>query len=358
MANEEHLKILKQGVDVWNQWRKENPKVCPDLCGADLSYENLGGMSFGDTNPKMEKHIGVNLDGANLCEANLLGAILSGANLNSANLRRAKLLRVNLSQANLCKTNLEDAELMHAYLYKVDLSRANLSNTNLTYARLIETNFEKANLTGCKVYGVSAWGLKLKDAIQTNLVITPDSEPTITVDNLEVAQFIYLLLYNEKIRHVIDTITSKVVLILGRFTDERKKVLEAIKEQLRKHDYLPVMFDFPPSDNRDLTETINILGRLAKFVIVDITDPRSVPQELQAIVPHCPSVPIQPILQASTDEYGMFEHFKNYPWVLKVYRYDNSENLLASLEKQVIIPAEAKVKELLKLKRERDSCEQ
>jgi len=49
-----------------------------------------------------------------------------------------------------------------------------------------------------------------------NLIITDDNEPTITVDNLEVAQFIYLLLNNQKIRDVIDTITSKVVLILGR----------------------------------------------------------------------------------------------------------------------------------------------
>ena len=61
---------------------------------------------------------------------------------------------------------------------------------------------------------------------QRNLVITPEHEPEITVDNIEVAQFIYLMLNNEKVREVIDTITSKAVLILGRFTEERKPVLE------------------------------------------------------------------------------------------------------------------------------------
>ncbi len=73
--------------------------------------------------------------------------------------------------------------------------------------------------------------MQLKGATQLNLLITPNraDEPTITIDNLNVAQFIYLLLNNKEIREVIDTITSKVVLILGRFTNERKKVLDAVK---------------------------------------------------------------------------------------------------------------------------------
>jgi hypothetical protein len=101
-----------------------------------------------------------------------------------------------------------------------------------------------ADLTGCRIYGVSAWGVKLDNAKQQNLIITPANEPQITVDNLEVAQFIYLLLHNEKIRDVIDTITSKATLILGRFTEDRKVVLDAMRDKLRDRGYLPILFDF------------------------------------------------------------------------------------------------------------------
>ena len=85
-----------------------------------------------------------------------------------------------------------------------------------------------ADLTGCRIYGASAWDLILDGAKQQDLIITPEDEPAITVDNIEVAQFVYLLLHNQKIRDVIDT-TSKAVLILGRFTDDRKTVLDALK---------------------------------------------------------------------------------------------------------------------------------
>jgi hypothetical protein len=139
---------------------------------------------------------------------------------------------------------------------------------------------------------------------------------------------------------VIDTITSKVVLILGRFTDERKAVLDALREELRKRNYLPILFDFSVPATRDITETISLLARMARFVVADITDAKSIPQELAVIVPDLPSVPVQPLLLEGSDEYGMFEHFKRYPWVLETYRYPSSERLIASLGEHVIRPAE------------------
>jgi hypothetical protein len=182
--------------------------------------------------------------------------------------------------------------------------------------------------------------MKLNGAKQQNLVITPANEPEITVDNVEVAQFVYLMLHNEKIRDVIDTITSKVVLILGRFTDERKAVLDALRDELRKRDYLPILFDFVVPSTRDITETISLLARMARFVVADITDAKSIPQELAVIVPDLPSVPVQPLLLEGSAEYGMFEHFKRYPWVLKAYRYHSSERLIAGLGEHVIGPPE------------------
>src|SRR6516165_2047297 len=182
---------------------------------------------------------------------------------------------------------------------------------NLRSASLVSTDFTGADLTGCRIYGVSAWSLKLEGAKQQNLIITTRDEPEITVDNIEVAQFIYLMLHNEKVRDVIDTITSKAVLILGRFTAERKAVLDALREELRKRDYLPILFDFDVPATRDITETVSLLARMARFIIADLTDPSSIPKELEAIVPDL-AVPVQPLLEGASRSYAMFKDYRKY----------------------------------------------
>ena len=41
VADKEQLAILKQGVDVWNKWREENPYVVTNLSGAKLNDADL-----------------------------------------------------------------------------------------------------------------------------------------------------------------------------------------------------------------------------------------------------------------------------------------------------------------------------
>jgi len=123
----------------------------------------------------------------------------------------------------------------------------------------------------------------------------------------------------------------KAVLILGRFTAERKPVLDAIRAVLREQNLVPILFDFEGPRNRDLTETISTLAHLSRAIVADLTDPRSVPHELMAVVPALPSVPVQPIVAQSETEYATFEHLARYPWVAAVFRYSGPEELGAWL---------------------------
>jgi hypothetical protein len=192
------------------------------------------------------------------------------------------------------------------------------------------------------------WNVDLKGASQHGLIITEDTENSITVDDLRLAQFIHLLLDTKEIRQVIDTITTKVVLILGRFTAERRAVLDAVSQQLKIRNYAPIIFDFDKPLSRDLTETIITLASMARFVIADISSAKSIPQELSHIIPYLPSVPIQPLLLFNDPEYAMFEHWRRFPWVLPEFIYEDEEHLLSSLAEKVIEPAERKRAEQIK----------
>jgi hypothetical protein len=260
MANDDHVALLKKGldawkkgVDVWNAWRNENSTIHLDLMQRDLKGEDLSRA---------------NLSGADLTEAFLRGAKLIGA---------TKLRGTDLIDADLSDANLSGADLTGAKLIRAKLIGAKLGGANLTHAVLVDTNLTDADLTGCRVYGGAAWNLTLDGAKQQNLIITQEKEPEITVDNIEVAQFIYLLLHNEKIRDVIDTIGKKGVLLLGRFTKGRMEVLERLREELRERDFLPIIFNFDNPETKNFTETVRLLAGMSRFVIVDITNPRSAP---------------------------------------------------------------------------------
>jgi uncharacterized protein YjbI with pentapeptide repeats len=410
MANPEHLEILKQGVAAWNAWRQREPSVYPDLSEADLHGAHLEGANLSRADLTNARLGGAQLTGASLNEADLSQTDLSEARLEGASLRMARGYQVNLTGAKLSKTSFEHASLMLAILRGADLSDANLGwaklenaflqeavlksvnfqNANLfgadlrgtvlsdeailKYANLstadlsgadlsgadlersilVDTNLQGANLTGCRIHGVSAWGVKLdQHCKQHNLIVTERDEPKVTVDNIEVAQFIYLLLHNEKIRDVIDTVGKKGVLLLGRFTEGRIVVLERLRDELRNRGYLPIVFNFDKPETKDFTETVRLLAGMAKFVIADITNPKSAPLELQATIPEI-MIPFRPIIEEGEKPFAMLQDLwiKHREWVFEPIYYSSLDALVGALDDKIIRPAEVRFAELLARKAE------
>lgn len=273
MGNPEHIKRIQNStVNEWNRWRERNLRIRPDLTRIDLSGRDLKMIDF---------------RGVGLFKANL-----SGSNLEGAVLRQSIAIKANLSDSSL---------------------------------------------EGAHVYGISAWDIETtKNTNQKNLIISEPNKSIITVDNINVAQFIHLLIHNPNIRDVLEVVANKSVLILGRFGKGHLAILQAIREKLRELDYLPILFDFTGPESRTVTETVVTLAHLSKYVIVDLTNPSSVPQELSLTIPHLPSVTFQPIIKTGNDIYSMFEHFKKYPWVNEIIEYEDKEDLVKDFEYKIM----------------------
>jgi uncharacterized protein YjbI with pentapeptide repeats len=340
VAVAEHLERLRLGTPEWNRWRTANPSVVPDFSEGHLQHVRLSGAnltaaSFRATYLGDADLAGADLANANLAQAYLRGARLTGATLTNASLIEAELSGADLSGARLAGADLSAARLSRANLSDASLAAAILRDADLRQAIAVGTDFQRADLSGCRVYGIAAWHVNLHEAMQRDLIITPDAVPAITTDNLAVAQFLFLLLDNANVRDVIETVGKKSVLILGRFTTGRKAILEAIRTALRHHGWIPILFDGDAPQNRDLTETISALAHLSRAIVVDLTDARSVPQELMAIVPALPSVPVQPILADGEIEYATYAHLARYPWVAEVFRYSSAGHLTTWLVERI-----------------------
>lgn len=317
-----------------------------DLRGACLRESYLRNANFGGADLRDADCSHADLTMANLTGAKLRGADFSFANmfanddLAGADLFEGKFGGARLGGVNFSGCDLRGADLSAADLSFADLSDAKLIGANLTGALLIRSNFQRADLSGSRVYGVAAWDVDMAGAHQTDLIVTPPREAVVTVDEIQVAQLVYLLLSNSNIRRVIDTIGKRGVLILGRFTEGRKALLEAIRSALRQRGYLPVVFDFERPTGRDLTETVMVLAGMCRFIIADITKPRSVPLELEATVPNY-MIPFVPILESGEEPFSMFVDLwrKHREWVLDPLRYDSADRLIELFDAAVLEPA-------------------
>lgn len=184
MASEEHLLILRQGIEIWNQWIRQHPGMIPDfretdlrgidLSKADLRRAYLNDSSLANVSLREADLRGANLAGADLCRADLYKAILDGADLRKAdlsevNLKKASLNNVQLKDADLCDADLSNASIGKADLSNAYLSMANLSGANLSYANLSFAYLNSADLTGADL---RLTNLRRTQALESNFTRT------------------------------------------------------------------------------------------------------------------------------------------------------------------------------------------
>lgn len=400
-GDDQQLTVLQQAVAngdsrIWNDWREKNGVISPDLRGidipgaklpdVDLSKANLLQANLRGAELQRAKFTGANLvyahleeallDDAEILDANLeeaqfanaqlprailrhsdlTAASFRGANLRGANLGRIEGEDVIFTNADLIGARLEKADLWMADLSGAKLNRSDLRDANLNQARLVGTNLSDAdlirarmtgvnlcgaNLQRAKIYGLSAWDVKTDDkTIQDDLSIAPPGlADRITVGDIEVAQFINLLVDHAKLRKVITAVANKVVLILGRFSEPvRKAFLEELANAARSRGLLPVIYDFERPSEQDWTETVLTLASISLFVIADITDPSSVPLELQATVPNC-KVPFVPLHKKGLPIFSMFRNLQEFSWVLPVLQYEKESTPISAFDEFIFTPA-------------------
>lgn len=302
---------IREDVAAWNAWRKSRAErrgvQGEDLAGADLSRLDLSGIRLSHCNLNRADLRGAILDGARIDSAAFQEAKLHGARLRhaygeravfrgaecpdadfeGADLRFAILSRTDLSGAKFGPGDKDQpTDLRGASLRRADLRRADFTQAILRHVSLVEGKVEGARFLGAQIYGIAAWELEGEPATTTGMVIQADKDrPKLLVDDLDTAQFVFMLSRNATLKRMLDKTSSRTVLLLGRFTGRGAAAIDALREAVRKAGLLPIVFDFTPSKYEDELSTVLTLAGLSRYVIADVSDPHSVPAELALILP-------------------------------------------------------------------------
>lgn len=186
MSKENLIKLLRENITEFNNFRQENPEILINLQKADIRGANMAGANLKDAN----------LMGANLRSANLKNALLTNANLRGAKLIQAKLNRAELENSDLTEADLRNAELWHtnltgaklkesilkdAVLFNANLASADLSGANLNGAGLMS-----ANMKGTIFYQAELRGCNIKRAVFDEMTDFRDADiDYITIQNLK-----------------------------------------------------------------------------------------------------------------------------------------------------------------------------
>lgn len=156
MASQEILEILKQGVDVWDEWRIENPDRIPDLREANLDEYFIDGANLDRVDLRKASIKHARFTNASIVDANLQSSILKGTsfektnlsktNFSFADLRESIFKRSDLSNTIMCMSDLRESIFNESSLLSADLRRAMLTRASIIQTSLYDANLRRADL--------------------------------------------------------------------------------------------------------------------------------------------------------------------------------------------------------------------
>jgi uncharacterized protein YjbI with pentapeptide repeats len=312
-----------------------------DLSGADLKQINLGTADLRKCT----------FDRADMRGSSFKAAMFNESSFKQADLRNARMMYADFRNADLSECDLRGADLTGANLTDATFVGARLQGANLEYAQVVKSDLRDADLSECRVYGAGVWNVQLSEKTrQDDLVVQQPygNLPEITVDGSDVAQFVHLFLDPEKIFDIMSTTTDKLVLILGRFSESRKQVLDEIRSRLPDHDQVGVIFDFEFLEQRTMLETVLTLAQMSRFTIADLTDAKLVVHEVQAILERLSGQIVQPIHSTDGEDIPALRRIgdESRNVYLPTVTYESAEDLTGRLPTEILPTVDRAIIEL------------
>jgi hypothetical protein len=350
--NAEVIAVLKKAAaenkHVWNNWKEAVDPGKYRLSGVDFSTLNTPGLPGYDfLNCTFEDCIFDNI-------------VLFNCDFEHARFERCTFTSSVRSNGNFRSSEFENCTFTETNFINADFRGATfrwvvMENVNFRFACLSDCKFYDSKIIGCKIYGASIWDIDAVRTEQRDLLIPNRKEngkwtgETITIDDIQLGNVIFLLLDNANYRKMFNESKKKSVLILGRFGKNLEQTINPLKNELRKRNLSPIVFDFDKPNALDLMEAIVLLAFMSKFIIADLSDATSVIGELQAIL-SSQMLPVLPIIRRSSTLFSTYAFTNKFIWIAQPLIYDEIQQVIEKFDSVIIKTAEELDREIMRIK--------
>jgi uncharacterized protein YjbI with pentapeptide repeats len=153
--NNLHLIILNRGVESWNDWRKYNSAVKPDLSNCTFDKHNLRNFNLEGVNFLGSEFFGVDFSNSDLSFALLDGCVIGFSRFDNtvlyrASLKKAYLLSNTIVNSEFIRSNFSNAKIEKTHIFSSNFTKSNLQNVVLESTRITESTFIHSDFSGSK----------------------------------------------------------------------------------------------------------------------------------------------------------------------------------------------------------------
>ncbi|MCX7012073.1 MAG: pentapeptide repeat-containing protein [Candidatus Sumerlaeota bacterium] len=292
MASAEHFKIFKEAKQHWNDWRKSDPGVRPDLRSADLLLicidgYNLSGALLQKAAFDHSSLEGVSFQNAELSRSGFQEATVSRCDFRGAKMAKSRFVRAFVQSSDFRHSDIHGADFSDATIWNCNMQDADLLECNLEHAQMVNTNLRRANLTDCKAYGSSTWDVDLDGAVQDSLFITLHGSDGVFIDDLALAQTVNLLMNGGGSSGLLKALSARIVIVFTPMSGERSPLIQTIKQTARERGFFPVVCGFSGRDAGIRQRVLSRLSQVSRRVIIDAVEGQVFVREIQEGFGNC-----------------------------------------------------------------------
>lgn len=227
---------------------------------------------------------------------------------------------------------------MWALFQQSNLVGSSWIGVDFSSARMAGVDCDGAVFERCTIEGLGVWKASGTPRREEQLRADASDFGMLALNDLKIGPALFEVVRNDALPRLFELLSSKLVLILGRFAPAASKErLERLRAEIGRRGYIAVVVDWELQGRFNATTIVSAISMCSRFIVADVTDARTVIAEVREALAQRP-VAIQPLLLFGSPEPAFLRWARTdkYQQLLPTITYRDINDLIAKLDDEII----------------------